>query len=207
MTAKIREFLLRLSILRSSSTSLRDSPWVSTFPQIAPIVSRAASQGSPRAAQRWTAAAAARTDALVRACAPRRVGCLPVCWSAGAAQTRTVFTSGVVARAIGPEASGDRPSARACTVVGKLCGSARWPKARCEASCAAPRTRDCGRGRPSCCPQLVSRVGGCPRRVRPTPAPKQRPHCEAGAAHQCSRRQRDSGRQHNRPWAGSSARP
>ena len=44
MTANINEFLLRLSILRSSSTSLRDSPWVSTLPQMAPIL-WAASQG------------------------------------------------------------------------------------------------------------------------------------------------------------------
>ena len=107
---------------RSSSTSLRDSPCVSTLPQMAPISCVwAASQGSPRAAPRWTAAAAARTDALVRARPCRRRICsatkLPVCWSAGAAQTRTEFTSRIVARVIDPEASGGRPSARSCTIV------------------------------------------------------------------------------------------
>ena len=41
------------------------------------------------------------------------------------------LTSGAVARAIGPEASGDRPSARSCTVVGKL---RRWGISLCSRS-------------------------------------------------------------------------
>ena len=62
---------------------------------------------------------------------------------------------------------------------GKRRGSARWPWVRCEGR-AAPQ----GLGRrvlrrPSVRSEAVPRVGGCPRPVRPSPAPKQRPQCEA----------------------------
>ena len=48
---------------------------------------------------------------------PDALASLQVCWSAGAAQTRTEFTSRIVARVIDPEPPGGSPSARSCTIV------------------------------------------------------------------------------------------
>ena len=83
MTANINELRLRLSIRRSSSTSLRDSPCVSTLPQMAPILGVwAASQGRRRQPfrQRSAAARRPRRPRLARmrrnrVRAPGRAGC------------------------------------------------------------------------------------------------------------------------------------
>ena len=80
----------------------------------------------------WTArapgSACAPSDALGSATK------LPVCWQAAALPSPHLTANSAEPCAIGPEAPGDRPSARSCTVVGKLCGSARWPRRAAKAS-------------------------------------------------------------------------
>ena len=98
--------------------------------------------------------------APVRASARRR---LRVCWSAGAAQTRTVARCAAAAAPVRP----GRSVMPVCWQAPRLCSLARAAKIQ-----RARRGHNGGRGRPSCCPQRVGKRRGCPRRVRPTPAPR-----------------------------------
>ena len=174
MTANINELRLRLSMRRSSSTSFRLSPWVSTLPQMAPMAWAAyhlcGQPGSGSASRRPVLRAAhgcagdlcVRTRGWMRSVAPA-----PVCLGRAARPDPYGIYERCVARAIGPEASGDRPSAWSCTVVGKLRGAgatrllALGRGARAPVRHATDTSKAVGDGHRSSRKTLPS-FGGCP---------------------------------------------